>query len=518
MSRRFLLSGLCMTLVIVLFMIAVIPVTSTPSYQLDATQQEETVRAIVQERLTSTAIGENTDTPVVTVTASITPVPTLTMMPSPTFESDLSGLQGVFSNDVIVVDVDMDTYEQYINGWEQYWHEDYQDAEDLFDDLIELEPQWSEAYFARAINHFAREDYEDALDDIEIASELAGQVDTGILSWRIVLYREFNLVRAAIRDGERIIAENPYDTVGLNQLAIAYFVAGDYEAAIETVNLLFLYDPTTHFNYEIRRDAYEQLDMQDDSHFDNLMLDGILADDTDEKIEYFEDAIAAAENTNQVKFNRVVAYWNLALIYFLDGDTEPALDALDNAEEAYPQSGNIYYLRSITQFGNVSDRGYLDILNTGIERAPDFADSYILRALYHEAFNDDDLALLDQWRYLQLTRSHTLLWQSIDPLDEVLSFPLFKGWQHRLLVDAEEGDRLTVSASLSNIGENFVDPMIVILDIDGNPLASNDDEGNESYNAEIRRLRLPADGQYTIIIASGTGGIDGIVEVEVELD
>ncbi len=499
MSRHFLLSGLCMSLVILLCMIAVLPVAGTPSYQQDAT-------------------GENIESTVVTVSLSITALPTLTLMPSPTFENDFSGLQGVFSKDVILVDVDMDVYEDYIEAWEQYWHEDYEDADDLFDELIESMPEWSEAYFSRAINHFAAEDYEDALDDIETASGLAGGADAGMLSWRIYLYREFNRVRATIQDGQRIISENYYDTTGLNQLAVAYFAAGDYSAAIETVDHLLRYDMTTGFNYEIRRDAYEQLGMQDESHFNDLMLEGVLENDSEAAIQAFEEAIDAAGNTNQVEFNRLVAYWNLALTHFFDENTRLALTALDNAEEAYPQSGNIYYLRSVVQFGNVSDSEYLNNLNTGIERAPDYPDSYILRALYYEAYNNDELALLDQWRYLQFIRSHTLLWQSIDPLDGRLRFPMFRGWQHRLIVEAKEGDRLSISASLSNIGESFADPLIAVLDIDGNPLASNDDENNSSFNAEIDRLDIPVEGQYTIIIASGTGGTDGIIEVEIELD
>lgn len=525
MQKRLVFSGLLSFGFFLLCAVAVIPVAGNPAYQMNPTDQQGTVNAIVNERFTATAVEQSsqsaTDSP--SAEASITPVPTLTLMPTAIFEGSFGDSQNNDGETIFVMDVSQEVFEYYTEGWEQYWREDYGDAIDEFDEAIELEPDWAEAYFSRAASYSAQTDYDDSLDDMQIVSDLIGELDAGMLNWRVFLHNQEGNIDEAILDGERILAENPSDVIGLSNLAYAYFNNEQYQAAIDVSDTIFLYASNDLFSFELRRDAHDELDRDDDRRFDETMIDGIEAyedDDLNDAIEFFEDAVDDAEDTSRPEFNAALANWNLALAFLIDGEEDDAYDALDKAQNAYPDMANIYYLRALAQFNadNIDEEEYLDNINGGIEIDPEFPYNYVFRALYREFEGDEELAIPDHWRYLQLRQSHILLWQNIDPLDDELSLPFFSGWQHRFIVEAEAENRLSVTASESGTGRSNVDALIVVLDPSGNPVASNDDEDTFTYDAEIKRFELVSDGAYTVIIATGTALGNGMLDIEIELD
>src|SRR5690606_33090958 len=129
---------------------------------------------------------------------------------------------------------------------------------------------------------------------------LLGETDAGILSWRIYLDIEFNDISAAIRHGQILLAETPYDNIALYNLAYAYFTDGQYEAAIETLDIALHYIPFDGLAFDLRGDAHDDLGLSRDRRFDAAMLDGIEAaedDDFEDAIEAFEDALDRASET-----------------------------------------------------------------------------------------------------------------------------------------------------------------------------------------------------------------------------
>jgi tetratricopeptide (TPR) repeat protein len=62
-----------------------------------------------------------------------------------------------------------------------------------------------------------------------------------------------------------------------------------------------------------------------------------------------------------------------------------------------------------------------------------------------------------------------------------------------------------------------IDPLIVMLDAEGNPLAANDDAG-ETLDSAIERVRLPDTGTYIVVLTHALGGSQGLVAVGVLLE
>jgi|GEM_PF-5551536 len=522
MQKRLLFSGLLSITFLLLCVIAVIPVAGNPAYQMNPTDQQATVNAIVDERLTATAVGQSSNLATPAVEASITPVPTLTLMPTIVFEGSFSDTRTNPGETVLIMDVSQDTFEFYLEGWEQYWRGDYDDALDEFDEAIDLEPDWAEAYFSRAISYSGQGDYDDGLDEIQTANELMGELDPGMVGWRLFIQIQESNTAEAILDGERILAENRSDIIGVSNLAYSYFEDEQFQAALDVIDVVFEYAPNDLFSFDLRRDAHDELNLDDDSRFDEAMIDGIEAyqdGDYDDAVEYFEDAIDDAEDTTRPNFNMAIASWNLALVLLVDGETDDAFDVLDSALELSPEMGTLYYLKAIAQYNTgVDEDEILENINAGIEIDPDYPNNYIFRAFFYADEGNEELSTQDNWQYLQLKQSHILLWQNVDPLEDELRLPFFLGWQHRFVVEAEAENRLSVSASESGIGSSNVDALIIVLDPSGNPIASNNDDNSSTYDADISRFELPEDGEYTVIISTGPVLGDGMLDVEIELD
>lgn len=85
-----------------------------------------------------------------------------------------------------------------------------------------------------------------------------------------------------------------------------------------------------------------------------------------------------------------------------------------------------------------------------------------------------------------------------------------------LSVSAKAGQLLSITAAAHNPYE--LDPLIVIMDSKGSPIAGNDDRIiNQDFNAEISYLTLPADGQYNIMVSHAGGGSEGRMTVTYSL-
>jgi hypothetical protein len=104
----------------------------------------------------------------------------------------------------------------------------------------------------------------------------------------------------------------------------------------------------------------------------------------------------------------------------------------------------------------------------------------------------------------------------IDP-DEALepfTITLEEGIRFTLAIEAVGGDILSASAIAEEIA---VDPVLILLDEDDEPIAMDDDSagGIDDADAIMEDFEIPEDGTYTLVIGYAGGGSEGNVRLDI---
>ncbi len=99
-------------------------------------------------------------------------------------------------------------------------------------------------------------------------------------------------------------------------------------------------------------------------------------------------------------------------------------------------------------------------------------------------------------------------------------FPIAYGDSGSTQIDTAGGDTFVFDASARDVvtiavNSDAFDPLIIVSDINGRELSRDDDSG-PGFNALISNLRIPADGQYLILVTSFTGapGVGAAYDIE----
>lgn len=274
-------------------------------------------------------------------------------------------------------------------------------------------------------------------------------------------------------------------TAGTNALDI-----GDYDAAILNFSLVTLFNPTFSQAYFGRALGYLGRDDIDRALTDTTRAietapnnptyrAALLAtradihrqrDDFPAAIEDYSAALELDETTDY--------YASRALLYVAEGDFDRALADLTSALELDSDQAALYLYRAyaLTQMGRAQ------------EAAPDYLE-FILR-------------------------SET---RSVDGGELVSGQPVVatitRGTVYHYTFEGAAGDRVTVRAE-GRPGDP-IDPLVVLADSEGSPLAADDDSGGgfAGTDARIRDFELPEDGTYRIIVSHSLGGFQGQIAV-----
>jgi tetratricopeptide (TPR) repeat protein len=91
-----------------------------------------------------------------------------------------------------------------------------------------------------------------------------------------------------------------------------------------------------------------------------------------------------------------------------------------------------------------------------------------------------------------------------------MELDMTQGRAYYVPVTVPSGKTLTVNATARGAS---VDPLIVILDSDGNPVAGSDDVSDTDHNARIDRYQAEP-GLYTIVVTHAGGGSSGIIDLD----
>lgn len=271
----------------------------------------------------------------------------------------------------------------------------------------------------------------------------------------------------------------------------AYGELGENQAAYEDYTKALLYYGKSSIAYNNRGFALSQLESDEAAILD------------------YSRAILLDPSYVQAYINRAYSYINLGEYEQAEADANAVLD-LDSA--------SVPARRVLVEIAQASGdtEGAVELITEIIEQVPNEPNNYLVRAFIYWQEGDFEAAAPDYWEWVQLNAPNAEpLGAQVETLPFEESVELETGLYFTLTFEAEAGDLLTAEA----IAETAtVDPVLIVLDEDGNAITSDDDTGLGigELDALISGYELPEDGTYTLILGYAGGGDNGEVQLTVE--
>lgn len=197
-----------------------------------------------------------------------------------------------------------------------------------------------------------------------------------------------------------------------------------------------------------------------------------------------------------------------------EGNSIRAISILDEAIGDFdrgappPELGYAYFMRANVWTGTESWDSALADLQVALELQPQMQDYYMTRGHIYSETERLDLAAPDIHRRMTLIERESI--EASLALDEPVVIEMDYAVVARLQFEGEAGQLVSISAR-DYLGTG-VDPLLVLLDVDGKPLLGDDDGGGET-DALIANFELPADGAYTAMVSHANAGFEGKIRV-----
>lgn len=251
-------------------------------------------------------------------------------------------------------------------------------------------------------------------------------------------------------------------------------------------------------------------------------------------------ALVLAPEDPDLYNERGIAYYNQRLYSRALEDYEKAIELDPNYSYAYNNRGNVFYVRgdyaraiedytrSIELVGDQPEISYynrgnayqetgqyelaIEDLTSAIDLNTEYAESYLSRAWAY-LVTGDDRSHADFARWIDLNRIDEIEM----PLEDAIAdgtLTINEGTVYRLSFTADAGQTFSVAAQ-SAPGE-FADPLLVLVDPNGDAIVSDDDSG-VNLDAVISQFALPESGDYTLLISHAGGEAYGDVELVVSI-
>ena len=327
-----------------------------------------------------------------------------------------------------------------------------------------------------AYSLFESGDYDEAIDAATAMIELYPDA-AEVYLLRGIAYRQMNNINRAIDDFTRAINILPYDWTAYTFRADVYGQSGktgdalnDYDKAIEL-------NPRYAPAFTGRSALLDQTGNSQNAQIDLLIAEGITSfsrQDLTGAMSKFTQAIEVDETPDSLVSN---AYYNRALVHATLGDVDLSIEDYTSA----------------------------------LELDPRMHDSYLGRGIAYRQIEEIEKAGVDFAERIELLGTETIEGTLEIGVSEEIEMTY--GQINRFTFEGQEGQRLDISArDIMLIG---VDPLIVLLDPNGTPIAGDDDAGGE-LDAQIANFELPSDGTYTLIVSHANGGYNGLVSVFVQ--
>lgn len=198
----------------------------------------------------------------------------------------------------------------------------------------------------------------------------------------------------------------------------------------------------------------------------------------------------------------------------MSGDYALALDSFQDALELNTQDAEAMNWTGITYRYMGEYETALSHISLAMNLNGDYALPYLSRGITLEMMGQAEASAADFYQYMLRNRTRNFYHTELDG-DSQFDLPMREGWVYNIPFSAVAGQ--TVDIDVETLAPGFVDPLIMILGPDNQPLIGDDDIARNDYNATIEGYELPADGQYTLVISHAEGGANGTINVDVDV-
>ncbi|MGJ3239652.1 MAG: tetratricopeptide repeat protein [Anaerolineae bacterium] len=206
-----------------------------------------------------------------------------------------------------------------------------------------------------------------------------------------------------------------------------------------------------------------------------------------------------------------------AIIASSENDTSTTFAFLDEAiatGEGMQSIGTAYYIRAITNMNNGDTSAAFADYGDALEADPDLHNIYLARGILYREQDNIKAAGVDFYNRITLHGQETV--NESMAIGETLEIQMAYRRVVEISFEGEAGQVITISAD--DFSGTVVDPLISLLNPDGEPIAGDDDFGGV-LNSLIDDFELPVDGTYTLLVSHAEGGynfgFNGIIEVEI---
>lgn len=212
--------------------------------------------------------------------------------------------------------------------------------------------------------------------------------------------------------------------------------------------------------------------------------------------------------------NDVAQYKSNGYRALMSNDYDVALDAFQDALNLNSQDAEAMNWMGVTYRYMGEYDTALNHISQAMALNPDYNLPYLSRGITHELMGNTEASAADYYEYTLLNRTRNFFHSELDG-DSNFELPMREGWVYNIPFNAVAGQ--TVDIDVETIAPGFVDPLIMVLGPDNQPLVGDDDVARNDYNATIEDFRLPEDGQYTLIISHAEGGANGTINVALDV-
>lgn len=213
--------------------------------------------------------------------------------------------------------------------------------------------------------------------------------------------------------------------------------------------------------------------------------------------------------------NEIAAYKSLAYRALMSEDYTAALANFRAALNLNSQDAEAMNWMGVTYRYMGEYENSLNYISMAMRLDDDYSLPYLSRGITYEMMGEASSSAADYYHYAMRNRSRSFYHSELQG-DSQFQLPMREGWVYSIPFNAAKGQ--TVDIDVDTVEPGFVDPLIVLVGPGNRALIGDDDISRNEYDASIDGFRLPADGQYVLIVSHAEGGANGNINIDLELN